>query len=174
MRRRCKRKKAAARIDEKLENQSREDSTPQVYFGSRPQFATAPSRIYAPSIASSGDYGRSTTQPDFSPLEPRPRSRPTSWVRERDNIPFYGGSTLGDKREREGRSLISPLPPVELPAHSRRQDYMDVQETSPITPSSPRRQNDTWYDTPSTSSPPAASRTASIKRQVSLISRWKL
>jgi hypothetical protein len=164
--RRCQRRKQAAIIDQKLESAWR-DSGSQIYYGSRPPFATAPARTYTPSIASSGEFGRST-QPDsdFNPLDPRPPSRPKSWIRGRDNQPFFGASALGNNMD-ERESPISPVLPAELAAGSRRGSLAEIEEVSPRSPFIPSRENEMDRETRSASS-------RSMRRQVSLISRWKL
>jgi len=163
--RRCQRKKEAAVLDQKLESAWR-DSGSQTYYGPRPPFATAPARTYTPSIASSGEFGRST-QPDFNPLDPRPPSRPTSWIRGRDNLPFFGASALGNNKHEEREPPMSPALPVESATGSRRPSVAEIEETSPQSPFIPSRENEMERETRSPSS-------RSVQRQLSLISRWKL
>ncbi|KAN0092455.1 hypothetical protein V8E51_018302 [Hyaloscypha variabilis] len=161
----CKRKTAAA-LEDKLESPWR-DSGQQVYYGTRPPFATA-ARAYTPSIASSGNFARSTQPEDFNSLDPRPPSRPTSWIRGRDNQPFFGASALGnlDERLRAPQSPTTP-PPAELSAVSLRVSTAEIEQMSPRSLLSPVRNNET----------PKTQRSASgqsIQRSESLISRWKV
>ena len=168
------RRKPASIIDRKLESAWR-DSITQVNVGITPSQRKPGGRIYTPSISSWTEPARpAQTQNDllggkndfFNPLEPRPPSRPTSWIRGRDNQPFFGASALGSNLE-DGRTLqspISPLLPAELPAGSRRGSAVDLIDVSPLSPFMGSQRSNTILSPISTS----------MQRQPSLISRWKI